>query len=242
MKTTRSRFMLVRAGALCTGAALLVLAACEAKVPTAADIESMNVASAEKSALDAGLLAKPSVDFFVNGAKVKAEVARALQAKIIGSIEVVKSELPTGRDTIFVTTVDRMPKVRAAAAYDEAERAKFGSEARGNPQRMKTLSDSNERMVAHVERELAAVRKIESAGAPATSRQRVAVRTPAGTGGEPVFMIDGKKVSSAAFSAVREDDIAAISVYKGEQALRMSSDPAAKNGVIAVIRKMATKN
>ena len=29
---------------------------------------------------------------------------------MIGSVEVVKSERPAGRDTIFVTTVDRMPK------------------------------------------------------------------------------------------------------------------------------------
>ena len=53
--------------------------------------------------------ANDRTDFFLNGVPVSAERARAIEAKDIGSIEIVKSELPTGRDTIFVTSADRMP-------------------------------------------------------------------------------------------------------------------------------------
>ena len=252
MSATRSRFMLVRAGALCGAAALAVLVACEAKVPTAADVASMNVASAEKTASDAGLLRTPSsssVDFFVNGEKVTPEQARAMEAKIIGSIEVVRSERAGGRDTIFVTTSDRMPKVRASAkavlgapelAREETSRNHLSKDTL-RVRTMKTMNDSSEHMVAHVERELAMVRAAERGAPDARPNQRVALRTPAGDGGEPVFMVDGKTVSSAAFAAVREEDIASISVYKGEQATRFSADPAAKNGVIAVVRKTAKK-
>ena len=113
MNGSRKRHAAARGAAFGTLSALLVLAACEAKVPTASEIASMDVASAQHTVSDAGFMRTPAndrTDFFVDGAKVTAEQARALQAKEIGSIEVVKSELPTGRDTIFVTTTARMPK------------------------------------------------------------------------------------------------------------------------------------
>ena len=82
---------------LCGLGTLLVLAACEAKVPTSAEIEQMDVASAQKSAAEAGFMRTPAndrTDFFLNGAPISAERARAIEAKDIGSIEIVKSELP----------------------------------------------------------------------------------------------------------------------------------------------------
>ena len=54
-------------------------------------------------------------------------------------------------------------------------------------------------------------------------------------------MIDGKQVSSAEFAAIRGEDIGTVSVYKGETALKMSSAPGAKNGVIVVNRKKSSR-
>jgi hypothetical protein len=242
MRTTRSRFVSLRVGALGAGAALLVLAACEAKIPTAADVASMDVASAQKSAAEAGFMRTPygtTTDFFVNGVKVSAEEARAMEAKRIGSIEVVKSELPSGRDTIFVTTVDRMPKdlELALPKSDEAQAGK----SEQTVFRKRQTADSNEKLVAHVEGEIAAVRA-RGVGMAQPDKQVLRVRTPSGAAGEPVFIIDGKRVSTEAFSAIRGEDVASISVYKGEQALKLSSDPAAKNGVIVAKMKAAQKN
>ena len=237
MRSTRSRFVLLRVGTLGAGAALLVLAACEAKVPTAADVASMDVASAQKSAAEAGLVRTPesaTTDFFVNGVKVSAEQARAMEANNIGSIEVVKSELPTGRDTIYVTTLDRMPKQHEIAAKVEAKSG--GSE---ETLINKVQINPSEKMVAHVDNELAAVRADHRKISASNSKQVMRVRTPLGSGDQPVFMIDGKRVSSEEFGAVRGEDIASINVYKGESALRVSSDPAAKNGVI--MAKMKAK-
>lgn len=239
MNATRSRFVLLRVGALGAGAALLLLAACEAKVPTAADVASLDVARAEKSAAEAGWMRTPAgntTDFFVNGVKVTAETARSMESKNIGSVEVVKSERTGGRDTIFVTTLDRMPRV---------ERVVAGSASKSDAERsllpQKVLLDSMEHAVAHADGELAMVRVTGQGTLTPDSKPRVMLRTPAGTAGDPMFMIDGRKVSSTEFGAMRGDDIASVSVYKGEQALRFSSDPAARNGVIVVKTKAAAK-
>ena len=243
MKTTRSRFVLLRTSALGAGAALLVLAACEAKVPTATDVAAMDVASAEKSAAEAGLM-RPTLDgradFFVNGVKVSASQARAMEAKNIGSIEVVKSELASGRDTIFVTTADRMPPrteleraPRGAKELDESGQTFF---------RKTQSSDSSEHLLAHVEGELARVRAEESAHPDLAPKSGMKMRARAGSDAEPMFMIDGKKVSSAQFAAIRQEDLAAVSVYKGAEALKISSDPAAKNGIIMATTRAQKKN
>ena len=109
MKAKRSRFMLVRAATLCAVAGLLTMAACEARVPTSAELTSMDVAAAEKAAARAGALANADADYFLNGERKAREEVMKLDAKVIGSMTVVKSRAIGGRDTIFVVTNDMMP-------------------------------------------------------------------------------------------------------------------------------------
>jgi beta-lactamase regulating signal transducer with metallopeptidase domain len=112
MKPMKGRHVMVRGVALAAIGGLLALAACEARVPTAAEVQQLDVGTFEKKAQELALVdAKISkADYFVNGVPTSAADARAIDAKMIGSVEVVKSELPSGRDTIIVTTVDFMPK------------------------------------------------------------------------------------------------------------------------------------
>jgi hypothetical protein len=233
MQWTRERLSRGRGLVLGAMGGLLVLAACETRVPTAADVAQMDVASAQRSAAQAGMMRTPAgdaTDFFVNGTKVTSDQARALEAKDIGSIEVVKSERATGRDTIFVTTLDRMPKgVKAALRASEGEREGRGEQ---NVSQMKIMRDSTEHMVAHVERELAGMRAADE------KQQVTRVRTAA-PGAEPVYLIDGKRATGTALAALDGKDIASISVYKGASAKVMSSDPASVNGVIVVTTKRA---
>jgi beta-lactamase regulating signal transducer with metallopeptidase domain len=242
MRSHKTRFVLVRAGALSAAAGLLVLAACEAKMPTAADVASMDVTRAQKSAAEAGFLrtsSSNSTDFFVNGAKVTPEQARAMEAKNIGSIEVVKSELAAGRDTIIVTTVDRMPKDVGFALTngDSKRREEIGHTLLS----VKKTLDSSEHTVARVERAIGETRTRLETGPSSRAILSPPPRMKSWDGGEPVFMIDGKQVSSAEFAAIRGEDIAAVSVYKGETALKMSSAPGAKYGVIVVNKKKSSR-
>jgi beta-lactamase regulating signal transducer with metallopeptidase domain len=249
MNGSRKRHAAARGAAFGTLSALLVLAACEAKVPTASEIASMDVASAERSASEAGFLRTPAndrTDFFIDGAQVSAEQARALEAKQIGSIEVVKSELPTGRDTIIVTTTARMPKsilsLRASDGPDPLEVGETTFERKvGGP-------DSSEHTVAHVEDELARSRtRVESDGLAPRSMWRALPERSREAGTKlrdtppPLLLIDGRKSTEAALAALDPKDIASMEVYKGEKGAQLFGDPAAASGVIVVTTKAAKK-
>ncbi|MDB4881466.1 MAG: putative rane protein [Gemmatimonadetes bacterium] len=107
MRTHRTRFALVRGSALSAVAGLLVLAACEAKIPTAAEVNGMDVAGMKTAAERTGLLHDFSnADFILDGVSATREQALAISSERIGSIEVVKG----ARDTIIVTTKERMPQ------------------------------------------------------------------------------------------------------------------------------------
>jgi hypothetical protein len=108
MTPPRSRYVLARGGVLCAVAGLFVLVACEAKIPTSTELGSMNVAAAEKAGAAAGLFDQArfaDADFFVNGAQVTRDAARATDAARIGSVTVVKG---AARDTVLVVTNDRL--------------------------------------------------------------------------------------------------------------------------------------
>ena len=108
MRAKRSRFTLVRAGALCALAGLLTMAACEARVPTSAELSSMDVAGAEKVAASSGAFSAgnfANADYFLNGVKMWREELDTLQGERIASMTVVKGATG-GRDTIFVVTRD----------------------------------------------------------------------------------------------------------------------------------------
>ena len=107
MRPSISRFTRVRSGALCAAAALALLAACEAKVPTSAEIQSMDAASAEKSALGTGLIdaRDGGPDFYVNGVAVTAAQAHAIAAGDIASVNVEKGVKAGQRTAIRISTV-----------------------------------------------------------------------------------------------------------------------------------------
>jgi hypothetical protein len=183
-------------------------------MPTSAEIASMDVASAQRSASEAGYIRTPtnaSTDYFIDGVMASAEQARSVDAKMIGSIEVVKSEYVNGRDTVFVTTVDRMPADHGGMKL----RGKLEGHDVGGAMQV----------------------KVDVAGEQPESAK---VRTRSGA--VPLFMIDGKRSTETAFAALKPQDIASISVYKGDAVRGVSSDPAAKNGVIHVTTKMAGRS
>ena len=256
MNAPRKRHAALSGALLCGLGTLLVLAACEAKIPTSAEIATMDVASAEKSAAEAGFMRTPAnnrTDFFFNGVAVSDEFARAIEAKNIGSIEIVKSELPTGRDTIYVTSPDRMNL--SAKTPDSLEAARFGRSVYAFDQK-RTSEASSEKLVAHVEAERAMMRRRTadaSLGAttpPPPPPTRMKVRS----GEPPIITIDGKRATEAQLAALDEREIASMAVYKGRDRRNLRSNekgalearsgldgPPVPDGsaVIAVATKMA---
>jgi beta-lactamase regulating signal transducer with metallopeptidase domain len=99
MNSTSSRYPLLRAGALGTLALVALVAACEAKLPTSADVENMNVAGAEEGARKMQMLGGGDATYYIDGSKATAAQANALSPEQIGSIEVSKQDFADGRPT-----------------------------------------------------------------------------------------------------------------------------------------------
>jgi TonB-dependent SusC/RagA subfamily outer membrane receptor len=79
-----------------------LLAACEAKVPTAADIQQMDGRSAERSAQLLGMVVPDSaLVWSIDGVPSTEAAAKAIRAESIAAVQVGKSE---GRAHIYVTT------------------------------------------------------------------------------------------------------------------------------------------
>jgi hypothetical protein len=77
-----------------------VLAACEARVPTASDVASMDASAAENGAARIGM-ADSSVVWTVNGTPSTAAAAKQIPADAIASIDIHKI---SGRPQIFIRT------------------------------------------------------------------------------------------------------------------------------------------
>jgi beta-lactamase regulating signal transducer with metallopeptidase domain len=107
MRPTTLRHSFVRAGALCIAAALSLAAACEARVPTSAEIQSMDVASAERAAAKTGLMEAmhggKTPEFYVNDVKVSAADAHAIAPNDIATVNVEKTD--AAATIIRITTV-----------------------------------------------------------------------------------------------------------------------------------------
>jgi len=105
MKRERSRYAVVRGAALSSAAGLLVLAACETKVPTAREMSSMKSADGAKSVTRSDVsFGLGNADVFVNGVKVSRDSLNAIVGSRIFSLDVVKGK----RDTVFITTNDKV--------------------------------------------------------------------------------------------------------------------------------------
>lgn len=92
MNATRPRFALVRGGVFGALALVAVLAACEAKMPTSADVDQMDAASAERTATKLALIeTDKGPQYIVDGVKTDAATAKRIAALDIATIEVKKA-------------------------------------------------------------------------------------------------------------------------------------------------------
>jgi hypothetical protein len=257
MNGAKKRHRSVSAVVACAVGAALVLVACEAKIPTAAEIEQMDVAGAQRSAAEGGFLRTPSgdrTDVFINGVPASLEAAQAIEARQIGSITLVKGQLSTGRDTMFVVTRDKL-----TAFDDQGRSAKQPTPVELSQRSLEwKVVDDTEHVAVQVEPERvgAGVRLRSASSLPSKSTlQPMRKVRSAGSNEAAIITIDGKIATEAQLAALDERDIASMAVYKGKEALlqlrsngkehlEVKSGPAARIGakdseaLIAVTTKM----
>jgi TonB-dependent SusC/RagA subfamily outer membrane receptor len=126
MHPRRSSHPLLRGLSVAILGLAALLAACEAKMPTAAQVDAMDARSAEGAARSFGVVRDSTLSWFVNGVPSSAVAAKQIIADSIVSVEVHKVE---GGSRIYITTKDQ-PRVGFAKTNDRENvlRQRLGGE------------------------------------------------------------------------------------------------------------------
>lgn len=195
-------------------AAAAFVTACESKLPTSAEINQMDAASARDIATKASLLEERAINYFVDGQKVTSATADKVAAERIASVSVVGK------------TAGKVGEIRIATKGTVIEAPTDG------PQSVMAKSSSPPEASVTFERK------------PGTAAEQTLPRAVTGRVVESparkfdgLVVIDGVISESAAFDRLSPDQIATVDVLKGESARALYSDPRAVNGVIRVTMK-----
>lgn len=213
------RRVLVRTGVLAASAIVLVLGACEAELPTAAELDAMDVAAIEEELPLARQSGEPV--YRIDGVLSDAAAAHALAPDEIASIAVMKQPLRT--DGVVEAPVISIETRRAAVRH----RADAAADSE-MPVRMRPLMKSGS--AAPVETETPVhVRPLMTqpgSGVPAEDERFTGL-----------LYIDGEAADHSALRRLDHDEIERVEVVKGAAAVRLYADPAASRGVIQVFTK-----
>jgi hypothetical protein len=235
MTTRLPRFAALRASALGTLGFAALVAACETRMPTAPEVEAMDVAAAELQLRRLQLVATKAahefengkVTYFVNGKEASEEEARALGGDRIARMEMVRAQAGEGAE-FRVTT--RLPGAQTGGQH-QADRVKgvgemvLDSVAKEKRYHFRSSGAGGDRVTT----------LYPSLAAGDTGKARVRVR---GSGGaDPLIILDGVPVESSRLNGIDPDQIKEMEVIKGPAAAKLHSDPKAANGVIRITTK-----
>lgn len=212
------RFAPARAGLLGLVGVAALVAACDTPMPTAAEVQAMDVAAAEQHATRFQIVDGGEMTYVVDGREVTAAEARALMADRIAQVEVRKNA--QGGGVIRIST--QLPTGTATPASGEPVRIRVRGPGAG----------------AVVTEDVV----VSGAGDADTLPRRVTVRTA--VRGQPfqgLVIIDGAVVASSAMESIDPGQIDKVEVIKGPAASQQYSDPRAANGVIRITTKAAVR-
>ncbi len=221
----------ITAGAL---ASLALLAACEAKLPTDAEVNAMTAASATSAVAKVTMMDTTTMTYFVNGVGVSSIVANAIVPESIANINVTKTAAGTGEVRI-VTRNAATGTVLEAAGF-----VKTPSAAGAPVQRMKVEvargsapEGASESMTVTTRTLTGTTAQRSFAGATRDSTGRIVEgNTFAG-----LMVLDGVITDAAMINRISPDRIVSVNVIKGAAATAKYSDPRAANGVIEIVTK-----
>ncbi len=210
MSTRFSGTAAVRAAAFGVLGAAALLAACDTRMPTAAEVGAMDVSAMEAQAREWKLVTPGAEDvtYYLDGVQVSAEEARAILPERLAQVEIIRSGAAGESASIRLTSHSRDLAAEASAiaehgtdAAEEGRREKVTAMLRANPEREVSV-------------------------------------TPV-SNFEGLLMIDGVRAESSDLRNLRSDRIESVEVIKGPAAARAYDDPRAAHGVIRVTTKRA---
>jgi len=222
MTPKRLKYPLVRLLATGAFASLALLAACEAKLPTAEEMDNMTASSATAAAGRVALIDTAKVVYFVNGAEVTKADAEKLGADVIASVNLLQKGTQSGGEVRIVT--------RGGGATADSLRPRYTY----------VRTDTSATVTVVTPGDLVTL----TADAVAKDAGANSARVVADTTSRPrtftgLVVIDGVLRESNAMNTLSPDQIVAVNVIKGVAATTKYSDPRAANGVIEIVTKAA---
>ena len=220
MITRSPRFPLVRGSMLSVLALTAILAACEASMPTAADVKKMDVGSLESKAKAAHMDFGADADYFVNGKSVTAEEARAISPEKIAMIRVMKHGLIKDGSSAEEESQVRIVTKDAPDGTDGVDLAALKADRDAHP--------GAKRVIIRKQADGTTISQVEGQ-APRDVKFR-------SDGPKPLILIDGVPADEAAMSRIDPQSIMSIDVLKDESATKLYGARGA-NGVVKITTK-----
>lgn len=184
-----------RTAALALGSSA-ILTACGAQLPTAGELQGMDVAKAEARIGRVVAIDTARTEFVVDGRKVDAREARALAADSIAEIQVKRAGDAAGQIRITTRQVSVPADRGEVSALTITVRTGEGWE----------------------KQELGVFVKPDSAGP------------------EPLFLVDGRRMSKSEIDKLSPSSIASVRILKASTAVeKYGAD--ASNGVVEIVRR-----
>lgn len=217
MNARLPRFARTRAGLFGILGVALLAGACDTPLPTAKEVQAMDVATLEARTLAVTPAAEGNVTYFVDGKQMTDAEAHALAGDQIVRMDVSRGA--TSSESIVRIHTRDAPAVHAQAT---GERLPHPAGSAGSPRSG-----------------VSATLEIDT-DAPADDGG-LRIRTAGGgmVGEHPLLVIDGVISDARTLHALGAEGIARIDVLKGEAATREYTDPRAVNGVIRIVTKKA---
>ncbi len=215
-------------------ASLALLAACESKLPTSAELDGMDVARATARVVEVARIDTSKTVYLVNGRAATKQEAEAIATARIASIEVVRAasaktftevriRTATAGQSGDTVTEERVAGVRVQPAIgyklDPATMSRIGS-------------DTMEAAITFRRNGTAGgvLREVPVGG----MRIGGSSASPVRSGFVGLLVVDGVITDYAKLNSISPDRIESVEVLKGASASTLYKEPAAANGVIRI--------
>jgi beta-lactamase regulating signal transducer with metallopeptidase domain len=208
MTSRVSKFATTRWVAGAVVAAVALIAACESKLPTSAQIEKMDGVSATKQVAEAAFVRVDKVKYLVDGRPTTATEAEKIGAGGLASVRVFKAKNPEDSSEVRLSTragSDSIGEWKVMVANGE-------------------MTDSLFRLRMQLREESAAI----AARTPGL---------PMKESFNGLLIVDGKVVDASRLKTINPETIASVEVIKGSAAAAKYTDLRALGGVIEITLK-----
>ena len=236
MLPTRARHTRVRAAALGAVAALALLAACEAKMPTSADVDQMDASKATATAQHLSFMkvGDPNTTYTVDGKSVSATEAQAIAPNQIATIDVRKED----KDGVATSSVNIRTRaamgLAPATMSDSGQQVKVTIRHRADGSVDTSSTSLKVRMEQNADGSM--MTRVGVGDSAALAEHHMKMRNFDG-----IVVLDGVRVDASRMATLSPNDIVSMEVIKGDAATKLFAEPAAKNGVIRITTKSAKK-